>query len=413
MNLALFIAKRYFVSKKSQRAINIISMISVTGVTIGTAALIIILSVFNGFENLIHKLYNSFDPDLKITKTEGKSFLTSGFPLEEIKKIDGVMHLTEVLEENALVRYRDKQTIVTLKGVTDEFAKMSGVDSMIFEGKYLLTEGDLDYAIAGGGIAYKLQLNTADLLSQLEIYAPRKNQASLLNPEEAFNRRFISASGVFSIQQEFDTKYIIVPIRFAREILEKEGHVSAVEIGLKAGADSEKVRKEIVALCGDTYRVQNRYELHALIYKIMKSEKWAVFLILTFVLIIATFNVISSLTMLVIEKKKDIGILHSLGAQLPLLRNIFLLEGLFITMAGAVAGLLLGFIICFLQQRFGLIQLSGSGSFVIDAYPVMMKATDFFYVLLTVFIIGFIAAWYPARRLIGESVNAKEAKADF
>lgn len=412
MNLAPFIARRYFFSKKSQRAINIISMISVVGVTVGTAALIIVLSVFNGFEDLILRLYNSFDPDLKISKVEGKSFPLNSFPLEELKKMDAVMYVTEVLEENALVKYHDKQTIVSIKGVSDEFEKMTGIDTMLSEGSFVLKKGDLDFALVGGGIAYHLQLNMNDLLSQLEIYAPRKNTASLLNAEDAFNRRFVSPSGVFSIQQEFDTKYIIVPIRFAYEILEKDSQVSALEIGLKPGVNKDEVQAAVAALAGSSYEIKNRYQQHELIYKIMKSEKWAVFLILTFILIIATFNVISSLTMLVIEKKKDITILHSLGANSALLRKIFLLEGLFITGMGAFTGLSLGFLICYAQQKFGLIQLGGSGSFVIDAYPVKMQLADFFYVLATVFFIGLIAAWYPSKRLIGDVVSVKEVKAD-
>ena len=412
MNLAPFIARRLFFSLKSLKAINIISMISVVGVTIGTAALIIVLSVFNGFENLILRLYNSFDPDLKISKVEGKSFHLNTFPVHELKSIDGVLYVTEVLEENALIKYRTKQSIVSIKGVSDEFVKMTGIDSMMSEGKFKLTQGDIDFAVVGGGIAYTLQLNTNDLLTQLEIYAPRKNTASLLNAEEAFNRRFVSPSGVFSIQQEFDTKYIIIPLRLAYEILEKDSQVSALEVGLKSGVNIEVIQSRITALAGNSYEVKNRYQQHELIYKIMKSEKWAVFLILTFILIIATFNVISSLTMLVIEKKKDITILHSLGADAALLRKIFLLEGIFITCLGALIGLSLGFIICFLQERFGLIQLGGSGSFVIDAYPVKMQLPDFFYVLVTVFLIGLIAAWYPSKRLIGGIVNVSEVKVD-
>lgn len=412
MNLAPFIARRYLFSKKSQRAINIISMISVVGVMIGTAALIIVLSVFNGFESLILRLYNSFDPDLKISLVEGKTFSINDFPLQELRSMEGVGYVTEVLEENALVKYRDKQTIVTIKGVSDDFEAMTGIDTMIVDGKYLLKDGDLDYALVGGGIAYNLQLNTGDLKSQLEIYAPKKNEASLLNPEDAFNRRFLSATGIFSIQQEFDTKYIIVPLRFAYEVLDKDSQLSTIEVGFKQGVDMEKMQVAISDLVGKTYQIKNRYQQHELIYKIMKSEKWAVFLILTFILIIATFNVISSLTMLVIEKKKDIAILHSMGAHSSLLRKIFLLEGLFITFIGAFIGLFLGFVICFLQERFGLIELGGSGSFVIDAYPVKMKATDFFYVLATVFFIGLIAAWYPSKRLISKVVSIREVKAD-
>lgn len=412
MSLPFFIARRYFFSKKSQRAINIISMISVVGVMIGTAALIIVLSVFNGFENLILGLYNSFDPDIKITAAYGKSFPESQLTIARLQHLDGISTVTKVVEENALVKYHDKQYIITIKGVSDEFEKMTGIDSMLADGEFKLKNGDTDFAVVGGGIAYYLQLNVHDLFSQLEIYAPRKTAESLLNPEEAFNRRFISAAGVFSVQQEFDSKYIIVPLRFAHEILESDSQLTALEIGLLPHADADAIQEQVAALAGAKFLVKNRYQQHELIYKIMKSEKWAVFLILTFILIIATFNVISSLTMLVIEKKKDISILHSMGADTNLLRKIFMTEGLFITGIGAFSGLALGFVICLLQQKFGLVQLGSDGSFVIDAYPVHMEALDFFYVLVTVFVIGFIAAWYPSKRLIGTSLNFKEVKND-
>lgn len=377
-------------------------MISVVGVMIGTAALIIVLSVFNGFETLIVRMYNSFDPDLKISAVRGKSFSLENFPLEKLEQLNGVAFVTRVVEENALVKYRDKQYIITIKGVSDEFPKMTGIDSMLADGQFLLHRGDTDYAVVGGGIAYNLQLNIHDIFSQLEIYAPRKSASSLINPEEAFNRRYLSASGVFSVQQEFDTKYIIVQLRFANEILDYDSRVTFLEVGLKKDANPELLQTQVSALAGSDFMVRNRYQQHELIYKIMKSEKWAVYLILTFILIIATFNVISSLTMLVIEKKKDISILHSMGADSGLLRRIFLTEGLFITGIGAFIGLFLGYIICFIQKQFGIIKLGNGGSFVIDAYPVHMQAMDFLYVVATVFVIGIIAAWYSSRRLIGK-----------
>jgi len=412
VNLPLFIARRYFFSKKSQRAINIISMISVIGVLIGTAALVIVLSVFNGFENLIVKLYNSFDPDFKITLAEGKSFRVDELSAASLRKINGVAYVTSVLEENALVRFRDKQTIVTLKGVSEDFERMTGIDSMIVDGKFQLMNADTDFAVMGGAIAYNLQVQPGDYLHSAEIYAPRTAATSLLQPEEAFHRSFIPTSGIFAIQQEFDAKYILVSLRFAREVLETDSSLTAIEIGLSKGADPDKVRTELERFCGKKFLVQNRYELHASIYKIMKSEKWAVFLILTFILIIATFNVISSLTMLVIEKKKDIAILHSMGAGMRLLRRIFLLEGMFITVIGAAGGLILGLLICFLQEHYSLVRLSGSGSFVIDAYPVHLHAPDFLYVTLTVLFIGLLAAWYPAKNLVGKSLNLRAVAAD-
>lgn len=430
LNLPLFIAKRYFFSKKSQRAINIVSMISMLGVMIGTGALVVVLSVFNGFESLVISLYNSFDPDIKITAAEGKSFIPDSSVILNMKQMKGISGVSLSLEENALVKYHDKQYIATIKGVDETFANVSGVDTMMVDSrtdasitkdqhgpgekkfKFELTSGDTDFAVVGGGIAYNLQLNMGDFFSQLDIYAPRKNSGSLNHPEEAFNRKFISPSGVFAIQQEFDSKYILVPIRFAREILENDSDVSSIEVAITKEADPEEIKTRLTGLLGNKFNVQSRFEQHALLYRIMKSEKWAVFLILAFILLIATFNVVGSLTMLIIEKKKDIAVFYSMGADAVLIRKIFFAEGLMITFIGAGLGLFIGGLICFLQQHFGFIQLGNSGSFVVDAYPVSMKVQDFISVFLTVFLIGSIAAWYPAKKLVERKINLDTVRVD-
>ena len=402
-----FIALRYFFSKRSQRAINVISMISVIGVTIGTAALIIVLSVFNGFEDLILRLYNSFDPDLKIELAEGKNFSINRFDLKNIRKIDGVEYVNEVVEESALAKFLDQQYIIKLKGVGPDFVKMSGLDTMMVQGKLLLEDGEKDYAVLGSGVAYNLGINIKGFNNQIEIYGPRRS-SGMNQLDGSFNRRFISPSGVFAIQQEFDAKYIITPIRFAREIFEYDSMLTSVEVKLKDGSDLNKIKSQISALTGTNFTIKDRFEQHQLINKIMKSEKWAVFLILTFILTIAIFNVISSQTMLVIEKKKDISIFRSMGAEIPFLRRIFLIEGMFITLAGALSGLLIGLLICFLQINFGLVRLSDAGTFVIDAYPVKLVLIDFIYVFFTVCTIGLVAAWYPSRRLIRSEMRIVE-----
>ena len=412
MKLSLFIAKRYFFSKKSQRAINIISIISVIAIVIGTGALIIVLSAFNGFEKLVVSLYNSFDPDLRITLNEGKTFDANVIPIESLKKMNGVLAVTSVLEESALVKYLDKQDIVTVKGVSDEFQLTSGVDSMIIDGEYLLHRDETDFAIVGGAIAYKLRMNIGDFINRLEIFVPRKSTFSFTNPEDAFNRKFVSPSGVFAVQQEFDAKYILVPLRLAQELLESTSHLSSLEIALQPGADVGTIKRRLINSLGEQFVVKDRYEQHELIYKIMKSERWAVFLILAFILLIATFNVIGSLTMLIIEKQQDIAILHGMGADVDLIRKIFLVEGLFITFIGATVGLLLGGTVCYLQQQFGFIKLSGSGSFVIDAYPIHVLPMDFFYVFITVFGIGLLASWYPAKKLVEKKISFRTIKAD-
>ncbi len=405
-------------------------MISMLGVMIGTGALIVVLSVFNGFESLVISLYNSFDPDIKITAVVGKTFTPDSAMVVGIKNTKGIKAVSLSLEENALVKYRDKQYIATIKGVDESFEKVSGVDTMIVDtrlgsgneerangnnevhGKLELTSGDTDFAIVGGGIAYNLQLNMNDFFSQLDIYAPRKDAGSLNHPEEAFNRKFITPSGVFAIQQEFDSKYILVPMRFAREMLEDEKNVTSIEASVDGTLNVEDIKSQLSALLGDQFKVQSRFEQHALLYRIMKSEKWAVFLILAFILLIATFNVVGSLTMLIIEKKKDIAVFYSMGADTVLIRKIFFAEGLMITFIGAALGLIIGGGICFLQQYFGIIELGNSGSFVVDAYPVEMKSADFFYVFITVFLIGSIAAWYPAKKLVEGKINLDTVRVD-
>ena len=405
LRLPVFIARRYFFSKKSQRVINIISLISAVGVTIGTAALIIVLSVFNGFEDLILRLYNSFDPDLKVELNIGKSFPDSAIHIDRIRNIDGVEYVSGIIEESALAKFRDRQYIITLKGVSDDYEKMTGLDTMIYDGNFRLHSGDKDYAILGSAVAYNLGVDLSNVFGQLEIFGPKSSAASLSDPEGAFNRRFISPAAFFSVQKEYDDKYVIVPLRFAEEVFDMPHRLTSLEVGLKNGTDMQAASKQLQAEVGSEFTVKTRYQLHELMYKIMRTEKWAVFLILTFILVIAIFNVISSLTMLVIEKKKDIAIYRSMGAEVSFLRSVFLLEGMFITFAGSLAGILVGAIISYIQQRYGLITLGGSGSFVIDAYPVKMKAMDFLYIFLTVNFIGLIAAWYPARRLIRRQIN--------
>jgi lipoprotein-releasing system permease protein len=400
MRLPFFIAKRYFFSKKSHRAINVISMISVVGVTIGTSALIIVLSVFNGFEDIILKLYNSFDPDLKVELKEGKTFATNQIDLKKLRSIDGVMYVNEVIEESALAKYHDRQYIIRVKGVGDDFTKMTGLDTMIVEGKLKLQEGGKNFAVFGSGVAYNLDINPENIFNDVEIYGVRRSAGGMNELEGSFNRMFIQPSGVFAVQQEFDERYVIVPIGFARELFEYDSLLTSLEIKLKAGENEDEVVSRIAAITGSQFVISNRAEQHKIINNIMKSEKWVVFAILVFILTIAIFNVVSSQTMLVIEKKRDIAIFRSMGAENSFMRKVFLIEGMFITIGGAICGLLIGLVICYIQIRFGVITLGGNGSFVIDAYPVKLVFRDFFYVMSTVCLIGFLAAWYPSRRLI-------------
>ncbi len=405
MNLPFYIARRYLLAKKSQNVINIISGISVIGMAVGTMALIIVLSVFNGFDELIKSLYSTFDPEIKITLAEGKTFspVITGF--EEIRNLRGVHYFSEVLEENVLLRYGDRQYLATLKGVDDDFADVTGIDTMIVDGAFELMDQNRPYAVVGQGVAYYLGIGL-NFLNPLNIYSIKRTENISVNPEQAINRKFIFPSGIFSIEQEHNVKYVIVPISFARDLLGYSDEVSAVEIKLYPGADQNEVQEEIHSILGNEYLVQNRNEQNELFYRIMKSEKWAIFFILTFILIVASFNIIGSLTMLILDKKEDINTLRSLGASNKLIRKIFLLEGWMISILGAIFGLIIGSLIAWLQAKYGFIKLNSSGSFIIDAYPVVYKFPDVIKIFTTVLLIGLLAAWYPVRYISRKFLDA-------
>jgi lipoprotein-releasing system permease protein len=398
MNLPFYIARRYLLAKKSQNAINIISGISIAGVAVGTMALITILSVFNGFDSIIKSLYNSFDPEIRITIVEGKTFDPGQYPFEKIKKHSSVAWYSEVLEENALLRYGDRQHIATVKGVDDNFHHVTGVDSMIVDGNYSLWEKNRPKAVVGIGVAYHLAIGL-NFLNPINIYVIKRQGNISMNPEQAISRKFIFPSGMFSIEQEINSRYLLVPLQFARELLRYSTEVSAIEISLKEGIDKSLAEKEIQDILGTGFLVKNRNEQNELFYRIMKAEKWAIFFILSFILIIASFNIIGSLTMLILDKQGDIDTLDSLGASASLIKRIFLIEGWLISLTGAFIGIILGSLISWLQQEYGIIKLTGSGSFIIDAYPVVFQFMDVVMVFFTVLGIGFLAAWLPVRYL--------------
>ena len=408
MQLAWKIAKRYFIAKRSHHLINIISKVSVIGVGVGTMGLIIVLSVFNGFGNLVLSMYNSFDPDLKITPVHGKTFDPDKASLSRIKTIKGVESVSVSLEENALLRYRDRQFIATIKGVDEDYFTTTGLQNKIIDGTSVLQNGAVDYMFVGGQIAYSLGLKTNDPLNRISVFVPLKGvdaATALTDPTTAFAQRSIIASGIFSVQQDFDTKYVIVPLRFMREMMSDTISVSALEIKLAANANSEEVMKQVEQLTGKDFEVKDRYRQHDFLYKILKSEKAGVYLILGFILLIATFNIFGTLTMLIIDKKKDIVTLMNLGATLPLVQRIFLIEGLLISLGGALGGMIVGTLICFLQQTFGIIKLDNSESFIVQAYPVDMQLNDFLLVFLIVFVIGFAAAWLTSRMIVKRQLD--------
>jgi len=396
LNISFYIARRYFKSKKSHNVINIISMISVAGVTVGTMALIVVLSVFNGFEQLVVSLFNSFNPDLEITLCEGKNFPATDIPQELLREMPGVLYLTEVLEENALMKYKDKQAIVTLKGVGEEYQRMTGVDTMMAEGRFLLQSGEKNFAVLGYGVAYYLNASLNDYINPITIFVPSRTGKIGGALDQAFSQEIIFPTGYFSIQQEFDVKYALMPIRFVRKLLDYSIEVTSIEVKLADGTDQRKIQKQIEAAVGDKFKVKNRFQQQELLYNIMKSEKYAIFLILTFILLLATFNVVGSLSMLILDKKKDIAVLRSMGATMKLIKRIFMTEGMLISFIGAVTGMILGGAVCWTQQTYGVIRMGGPNStFVVDSYPVHMQPFDFLIVFSTVMLIGYMAAWYP------------------
>jgi lipoprotein-releasing system permease protein len=394
-------ARRYLFSKKSHNLINLISAISMLGLGIGTAALIIVLSVFNGFEGVIKSLYKSINPDLVITTKEGKTFHYQEFPVEKLNKLPGVICLVPVVEEDALFKYGDKQYIGKIKGYGKDFMKVSKLDSLMQAGTFVLESGNINYAVVGAGIAWSLGLSPGDRSDPLGIFVPRRGTNSLLSFENAFNEGNVPIAGVFSVQQDFDQKYVLVPLRLARQLMNYKDEVTSVELYVNNHNPSETLQQKVEQIVGTQFSVKNRFQQNETLYKIMKSEKMAVFLILVFILILASFNMIGSISLLIVEKVKDIAVLKSMGADKKSVQQIFLRQGILISLISSVLGLLLGFIILYLQQKYGFVKLgNGTGDYIINAYPVKMEFFDFIYVFFTVQIIGFLASWYPVRILL-------------
>ena len=396
MNLSVFVARRYLFSKKSHNIINVISAISLFGVAVCTMALIIVLSVFNGFDDLIKSMFSNFDPDIKITPLQGKVLEPQDENLKKLSQLSCVDIVCETLEENVLLEYDKHMNPGIIKGVSEQYSRLTGIDTTVINGSYTLNDGHRPMAVVGAGLAYYLSVNI-HFVNPLIIYVPKRNARISVNPERAVNKSFIYPSGIFAIQQEIDTRYMIVPIDFVRNLLDYPTQASALEIKLKPGTDPANAYDQIAQTVGSEYVVRTQYQQHEMLYKVMKSEKFAIYLILTFILIIGSFNMKGSLSMLIIDKKNDIKTLSHIGLSKQGIRRIFANEGRMISIGGAVVGLLLGMLVCWLQQTFGFLKLDSMGSFVINNYPVKMIWTDFVLVLVTVVGIGLLASWYPIR----------------
>lgn len=401
MNFPFYIARRYLFSKKSHNAINIISMVSVCGVVVATIALVCALSVYNGFNDLVSTLFSSFDPELKITPRTGKVFDPQDSQIEKVKKLPSIDVWCEVLEDNALVRYDNRQVVAVVKGVDKSFEQLASIDSVLVDGNFILQDDVVDYAIPGIGMASALGVN-AGYLSPMEFYAPKRDEkVNLSNPATSFQVSYAYAGAVFCInQQVYDENYILVPISLTRELFKYETEVSSIEIKLRPSSNFSSDKDEIASILGKDFIVQDRFEQQEASYKMMQIEKWMTFLILSFILAIALFNVVGSLSMLMIEKQEDVKTLRNMGASDSLISRIFLFEGWLIAGFGALIGILIGIILCLIQQEFGLLKLGQTtGAFIVDAYPVRVALSDVITVFITVVTIGFIAAWYPVHHL--------------
>ncbi|WP_143304459.1 FtsX-like permease family protein [Chitinophaga vietnamensis] len=400
-------ASRYFRAKKSTNAINIIAWVSVVAIAVGAGALIVILSVFNGFEGLVKSLYSSFYPAIKVVPANGKTILLTPEQLKKIGQTPGVADFSAVVEEKAVLRYGDEPTIAILKGVDSHYTKVTDVKSKVVRGRFDTGDETAYRAVLGLELEGALGVDVEHSLAPVTVYVPRRSANSFTIPEDALNNGVLYPAGTFAIQQEFNSKYVITHIDFLRKLLELgPDEMSALEVATRPGINENQLRDQLQGLLGKGYKVQTRYEQNQSLYAIMVTEKWATYVLLSFILIIAAFNMIGSLYMLVIEKRKDITILKAMGARNSLIMRIFLAEGLIIAGIGTVLGLGLGTIFCVLQDRFGIIKLEGA-SFLVDAYPVRIHVGDYLLVLATILVIGIGASWYPARRAAREEIALK------
>lgn len=406
MRLPLFIANRYLLAKKSHNLINIITWISILGISVGSFALIVVLSAFNGLEQVISSMNNRLTPDLQIAAVKGKTIDLTAFPLGQLKDIQGVEYVVPTITEDALFRANDKQHIGQVKGVGLEYQAIERMKTVAYgEGGMTLSDGEHDFAVPGAGVAWYLGINTYNPYAMVRVYVPKRGNASMMSLENSFNSDVLTVHSVFSTEQEQDEKLVLVPFDWLSDLLEYENKASNVELFTAPNADMNKVKKSVQAVIGEDFAVKNQQEQQETLYRIMRSEKWAVYVILTFILILATFNVVGSLSMLMIDKRKDTEILKSMGADNRLIQKIFMNEGLLISVAGGVIGLLLGIILVLLQQQFGFVKFGTGGNYVVDAYPVLLKFKDVLLIFATILVVGCTSAFLTVRHAMRKEVK--------
>ncbi|MFL5728279.1 MAG: ABC transporter permease [Cytophagaceae bacterium] len=406
MNVPLFIARRYFLSKKKTNFINVISVMSMVGVAFVTMALVVALSVFNGLENLIRTLYNSFDPELKVTATMGKAFTVDEAFLNKVKQVEGVDIITEVIEDNALLKYREDQMVVKVKGVSDNFTQQNRMDSMITEGEFTLHKDSMDYAIIGRGVQYKLSIPVDKGIFPLQVWYPKTKNSLSLDPGKLFNRENIMAGAVFAIEKQYDDNYIFVPLEFTQRLLNYSNKRTSLEIKSKEGYKMSRLQENLKNALGPGFKVQNSDEQHASLLRAVKIEKLFMHITISVILAIASLNIFFSLSMLALEKKKDVAILFSMGASQNFIKKIFLGEGMIIAFTGAISGLVIGLLICIAQQQFKIVPM-GMETSIVDAYPVKMELGDFISTGVTIFLITMLISYRPAVK--ASRINIKES----
>ncbi|MBO9702021.1 MAG: FtsX-like permease family protein [Sporocytophaga sp.] len=405
MRVPFFIARRYFLFGRKINFINIVSLLSILVVAFVTMSLVVALSVFNGLENLIRSLYNTFDPQLKISAVKGKSFTVDHDFLEKLKSNEGIAIITEVIEDNVLVKYKEDQMVVKMKGVSESFLKQKRLDSMIVAGQLKFHENGKDYAIIGRGIQYNLAISLNSEINPLQVWYPKNIKAvASLSPDKVFSRENIRAGAVFAIEKQYDDNYIFVPLDFAQRLLNYGDKRTSLEIKVKDGFKINKVRDQLRELLGEDFLVQNSDEQHASLLRAVKIEKLFMFFTISFILAVASMNIFFCLTMLAINKKRDVAILYSLGATPNMVRAIFLTEGAMIAFTGAILGLVLGIGLCLAQQHYGMVSM-GMETSLVDAYPVKMELTDFISTGITIIVITFLASVRPATRAIQVSIR--------
>jgi len=404
MNLSFTIAKRYLYAKKSQNIINVISMISVFGVLTGSMALVIVLSVFNGLHGFMGQLYTAFDPNLKLVPLSGKVISTDSIDYEKIRQTEGVLHISEALEHQALLKFRKRKMPAIVMGVDHQFNSVSGIDSIMVDGQFQLKHKSEFRGVIGKRLADQLAIRL-NFVTPLTMYVPkRKGNINVMSPQNAFRQEYLSPSGFFAVNQdEYDAQYLIIDIEQARRLFQYDKQmVSSLNIKIDEKYDIYKIEKKLQTILAGQMNVLNQEEQHPAFYKVMKVEKLMAFLILSFIIAIAAFNIVASLAMLIYEKKESIFILKSMGATKQLITRIFLIEGSLISLVGVLIGTLTGVILVLIQLQFGLVKFIGDGNYLTNAYPVALDWLDVFMVVVTVSCIGFLAAWYPVRVIVAK-----------